>query len=426
MNQPFPDDDRTVPKPEKAGPSMALLFWIIAAAIPITVLLLLISCLVLVSAPGFDPGIGVRPDEPLHPDGTFESLIPQWSADSQFIVVNELGRLLAFDVDREAAPPIWIAPKREGRQYAPSVSPQGRVAYENYETSEKLFEEPLQRHIETAPMDGESEVRQLYELPKTEYNSTKLVWSPDGVHLAFIVPAARDAVPFDIVVTDTDGEESARFPLTAHEGLGHIQRLVWSNDSKRIAVWHAFLGRGTGTSGWYAAITTINKDGTDEKVLARSDYYLSPPTWSPDSTRVYFAMREVGKPNPVLLKSVRVGGTAPNTVAEIDTERTGEVKDIQLSPDGARFLFIIDDEDWRRVELGPGGTWPQEDENTWKPLGGLYVSDVDGDNLTKVAEGALWATWSPDSGRIAAFDERSKQLDLYTATPDGFVLRTIR
>ena len=336
-------------------------------------------------------------------------------------MVNELGKLPAFDVDSEAAQPIWIEPVREGRQYAPSVSPQGLVAYENYETPEKLFKEPLQRHIETAFIDGGSQNEQLYELPQSESNPAKPAWAPDGAYLAFMV---RSGDTPDVVVLSADGEETSRFPIAT--GLGFAQRLVWSNDGQRIAVWHAILGRSASTSGWYSAVTTTKWDGTDEKVAIRADHYISPPTWSIDSERLYFAMREGDQANPVLLKSVRVDGTAPNTVAEIDTERTGEVKDIQLSPDGARFLFIIDDEDWRRVELGPGGTWPQEDENTWKPLGGLYVSDIDGDNLTKVAEGALWATWSPDSGRIATFDERSKQIDLYTATPDGFVLRTIR
>lgn len=427
MNQPFPDDDRTAPKPEKAGPSMALLFGIIAAVIPITGLLLIIGCVVLVSAPGFDPGIGVPPSEPRDPDDTFGSVVPQWSADGRFIVVNELGMLLAFDLDGEAAQPIWIASERDGRQYAPSVSPQGQVAYESYVTSEKLFGEPLERRIETAPIDGESEIRQLYELPKTESNPSKIVWSPDGTHLAFRTQERFEDSPSpdDIVVMDAVGEEVARFPATTHEALGHFQRLVWSNDSQRIAVWHAVLGRGTSGAG-QCAITTINKGGTDEKVVAQSDGYISPPTWSIDSKRLYFAMREGVQANPLLLKSVRADGTDLRTVSEIETERTGEVKDIQLSPDGTRFLLIIDDEDWRRVELGPGGTWPQEDENTWKPLGGLYVSDVDGDNLTQVAEGALWAAWSPDSRRIATLDERSKQLDLYIATPDGFVKRTIR
>ena len=409
---------------------MRCLFWGILAGILIALLLsllLVVGCVVLLSAPGFDPGIGHRPDEPFDPDLRFGSPIPQWSADGRFIVVNKLGTMLAYDVNGEEVQMIRVAPERNGGQYAPSVSPQGRVAYENYETSEKLFEEPLQRHVETAPIDGGAKIEQLYELPKEESNPAKPVWSPDGAHLAFRTQERYKDAPSldDIVVMDADGKESARFPLTIHEALGHFQRVVWSNDSQRIAVWHADLGRGTRGAG-HSAITTINKDGTDEQVVVRADHYISPPTWSSDSERVYFAVREGGQSNPLLLKSARADGTDLRTVAEIDTERAGGVKDVQLSPDGARFLFIIDDEDWRKVELGPGGTWPQENENTWLPLGGLYVSDVDGANLTKVAAGTLWATWSPDSRRIAVFDERSEQLDLYTATPDGFVQRTIR
>lgn len=287
---------------------------------------------------------------------------PQWSADGQTIVVN-IGNAI-YGVDASGAE-LWRIPEgRNDHQFSPSISPDGQVAYMNYEYRGEGFDgrfrgEKHPRHIERANVDGQ-EVKRLSSLGEL---TAAPVWSPDGERIAH-------AHGGEVVIISADGREEERFtgPL---EGWVTTTP-VWSNDGQHLAVlWTQYRDH-------LQMITVVGLGTGEQEVAAQVEgdrAGLSLPDWSPDDKRVYFSKRGRGKSAPSVLHSVNTDGSDAQAIAHLGEEHT--VTRLELSPDGTRLLFTTD-------------------------RGNLYLANRDGTGVRNIAGGPLAAAWSPDGGHIAA------------------------
>ena len=104
---------------------------------------------------------------------------PRWSADGQVIVVNPGERLLGVNLN--GGEPFVIRGNTGERQYSPSLSPDGRVAYQI--GFDNRVSDTYERHTAIADLSG-SEVEFLPQ--ERQRSSIYPVWSPDGKRLAFI------------------------------------------------------------------------------------------------------------------------------------------------------------------------------------------------------------------------------------------------
>ena len=383
-----------------------MLTWCVAAFVALFMLFMVgaITCSIIVNAPGFSPfGDESYSGLPLDLQTEFRPQLPEWSTDGQTIVVTYRGEVFGISV---AGAKSWpVVPQADYAQFSPSLSPNGSVAYETYRTSEKLFEEPIERFIETAPLDGSGEVERLYELAKSERGPARPTWSPDGSRIAFI---ARNLVrqPDKLVVTTPEGEVEGEYVPTP-VGRGFMKRIVWSNDGRRIAVWHHDFGlRGVE----YGAVTTVRADGSGEsRIIDETKGTVSPPEWSLEDARIYFAIQETDESlteasNSARLLSVSNDGADPDVILDLGSDSTGWFRDIRLSPTGTQLLYHVA-QGYLQTEL--------------------YMANTDGTGLKKLGSGHIAATWSPDGRQVAVFDLEIGQLDLLSPSPEGIDRRVL-
>ena len=121
-----------------------------------------------------EPSLDVNCNEFQYADRT-----PRWSADGQLIVVNPGERLLGVNLN--GGEPFVIRGNTGERQYSPSLSRDGRVAYQI--GFENRVSDTHERHTAIADLSG-SEVE--FVAQERHCSSIYPVWSPDGKRLAFI------------------------------------------------------------------------------------------------------------------------------------------------------------------------------------------------------------------------------------------------
>lgn len=163
--------------------------------------------------------------------------------------------------------------------------------------------------------------------------------------------------------------------------------LVWSNDSRRIAV---VAADSEDTGRRVQRIVTTMKDGSEQTLVAETSNRLSLPGWSPSDERLYYAQKHgTTKAARSTLYSVENDGSDRRKVADLGGNLF--IKSVKPSPDGDKLLLI-------------------DSSN------GVYIFGIDGTGLTHVPFGD-YASWAPDGKRFAVYSSRGGRL--VTVGEDG-------
>jgi Tol biopolymer transport system component len=262
------------------------------------------------------------------------------------------------------------------------------------------------RHLVAQDPDS-GEVRTIVDagsLPERAEAITGAAWSADRTWVAF---RARG-----LWVADTVG--GAPRQLTADLGWSPW---AWSPTQGQLVV---VLGRGAIL---IDAATGRETDlGTVVSTEDSEGYAVHNLVWSPDGTRIAYD-----------------GGLGAGSVYSIDVESgrhsllvrqpagTGEITDIDWSPDGAHLAITYVDASYiasHKAELGP----------IWYKAKAVYVANADGSGLrrlvrTVASDWGVWhpgmsvgTAWSPDGTRLIYSNfsgPEHRELQVWTATLDG-------
>lgn len=213
--------------------------------------------------------------------------------------------------------------------------------------------------------------------------------SPDGLRVAF---QSNRAGVSQIFVMDADGSNVVQL---THEP-GGAETPAWSPDGSRIV--YAVYGYGEGND-----VFVMNADGSEQRRLTTHPGYDDHPSWSRDGTRIVFNSDRT-TPDPVA-----PWGSRWHEVFSMDPDG-GDVRQhtrcravctfASLSPAGDRILY-------RKVIAGDGLQW---DLTRAERDSEVFVASVDGTgevNLSRNAAFDGWPTWSPRGDLIAFASNRA-------------------
>jgi WD40 repeat protein len=191
-------------------------------------------------------------------------------------------------------------------------------------------------------------------------------WSPDGRQVAFTREYWKDSLYYRVMIYNTaDGTERA---LT--HGPDDSFQPAWSPDGTRIA----YLSRPT--NGLDATLRTVRPDGTDDRQLGTTLYYVRPADWSPDGRQIAATRNDF-------------------TVVVVDAT-TGDVT--------------------RAIGPGMSPTWSPDGRRLAFAANGITISNADGSNQRVIPFTAYEPAWSPDNDWIAV-----QAGDIYLIAPDSIV-----
>ena len=199
------------------------------------------------------------------------------------------------------------------------------------------------------------------------------VWSPDGARIVF---GSTDGGASDLYAIAADGSNLTR--LTQNSGF--TGQLAWSRDGARIAfACEPESGNGD--------ICTINSDGTNFVRLTSDPAFDSSPSFSPVGDRIAFTT------GGMLAITDGSGGVSPVGVA-------GDRP--VWSPDATQLAFIGTTSSWLGRCYPGGGAQPAD--GFCLEVQDIYVVNVDGTGLTRIANGGGIDWFTPLPGRpLAAF-----------------------
>ena len=198
-------------------------------------------------------------------------------------------------------------------------------------------------------------------------------FSPDGRTIAFVRRYTEGIN--SLCMIDVDGSNFRVVKRDAQMG-----EIAWSPDGRRIAFYSEQDG----------GIHLVDADGTNERVLWQrtGGPNQDSPSWSPDSSRVYYASGNVWVAD--------ADGSGSRVLADLPRS----VGWVASSPDGSAIALS---------EQEPGGN-----------SSAIWLMDADGANVRRVTDptGGNWytVTWSPDGSRLLLEDDRGIAVFM---NPDG-------
>lgn len=341
---------------------------------------------------------------------------PQWSNSGDTIVAYADFGLYGIDIDGGE---IWRIPKRSvGYDRSPRLSSCYRLSYVNT----RFF--PIVDSVsklKIVQLDGRR-VEKVATIGEEGLGNGK-IWSPDCSHYVFGKGSFSN-------IADSSGQIVYRYLLRLAEGPQYLRpaAYAWSNDSQHIAA----LSVGVDGDLSYQFISTAKRDGSNHKVIASIVDYrqgfgglLSVPAWSPDDDRIYFVAWELREEKSSVLYSMSQDGTDRLPIAEFDLEvmiegLTYNNLETKISPDGSKILII-----YRWQLIHPETIYDHIED--YKIGGEMMIINTDGTGFKKLRQGALYASWSPDSKHIAvapAIGEGKEEL-LYIMNSDGGHVQTL-
>jgi len=198
-------------------------------------------------------------------------------------------------------------------------------------------------------------------------------FSPDGRTIAFVRRYTEGIN--SLCMIDLDGSNFRVVKRDAQMG-----EIAWSPDGRTIAFYSEQDG----------GIHVVDVDGTNERVLWQrtGGPNQDSPSWSPDSSRIYYASGDVWVAN--------ADGSGSRVLADLPRH----VGWVALSPDGSAIAF----------------SEQESDGNS----GAIWLMDADGSNVRRVTDATSgnWytVTWSPDGSRLLIEDDRGTAVFM---NPDG-------
>jgi Tol biopolymer transport system component len=179
---------------------------------------------------------------------------------------------------------------------------------------------------------------------------------------------------------------------------------VWSPDGSRVA-YAAPPGFSSIYTERYRRLFVMDADGTNAR---RLPYYAlgGPPfagnvRWSPDGMLIAFAgLESPARPYQRALYVVSSDGVGPARRIVVDDADVHRPSQPAWSPDGSKIAFTAADERWSAA---------------------LYVMNVDGTGVRRIAAGGHDPVWSPD-GRMLAFRADGRY---WTTRSDGTLRKVL-
>jgi dipeptidyl aminopeptidase/acylaminoacyl peptidase len=200
----------------------------------------------------------------------------------------------------------------------------------------------------------------------------------------------------------------------------------------------AYQSKSAGERSW--SIYVMSSDGGNRLRLGESQTgFLSPPTWSPDGSRIAFVSDRDGNQdiwvmdsdgsNPVNLTHEQAKDYSPAWSPLGDWIAFASVRDSPywelylMRPDGSdvqRLTWWEDASDWS-PSWSPDGTrlaFASKRDGNWE----IYTMDRDGSNLVRLTDNLADDTnpaWSPDGSRIAFESMREGYTDIFVMPAVG-------
>ena len=282
------------------------------------------------------------------------------------------------------------------------LSPDGsRIVYS---TCEHLHFGRRDYEIAVIGVDGSSPAR----LTVNEQQDNFPVWSPDGSRFAF---HSNSVYGPGVIIMSADGSyisHVARWPfrLGAHFGY-ETTPPSWSPDGSRLAfgtIGSVFTVPVDGTgrieiAGWPGRIEIASWPGLDDVVAG--------PVWSPDGDEIAFATGNYAG-GKVAIYIVKSDGTGLREIWSVGDEYIFLIHHLSWSPDGSELLFGYGIR--RLYAIRPDGSGLRQFHTAeWPALSLSYDSSPE------------YAAWSPDGSRIAVVYNWGHAL--FTMARDGSDIR---
>lgn len=253
-------------------------------------------------------------------------------------------------------------------------------------------------------------------------------WSPDGTRIAY---GKRNSGIYsdEIYVANADGTGSVKVAGNVFNGN---RRIAWSPDGLKLA----FMGAGP-------SVWIVNADGTG---LTRVPHIpvFNDLAWSPDGTK--FAYTDGSDIRVTTLDGTQSWNVTQN-YPSINGEKGRSILP-RWSPDGTRIIFAVETNNYKNifvVNAEGGGVLPlitlhHSTQPAWSPdgtkvtfiaLNSLYVANADGTGATQITNNGFYnfnPDWQPLAGAVPApiklvLDESGPDLNQASAIDSMLFLR---